>query len=52
LAITLSTATSRGFLILAAVEAAIAVGVPLILREVGRGKARAKKLGSKNSMVA
>ncbi|RPE37241.1 hypothetical protein EDD90_0054 [Streptomyces sp. Ag109_O5-1] len=44
LAITLFTGVTRGFLILAAVEAAIAVGVPLILRRVGRTKARAKKM--------
>ncbi|WP_406501245.1 hypothetical protein [Streptomyces sp. NBC_00500] len=48
LGITLSTGTTRGFLILATVEAAIAVGVPLILRRVGRKKARAKKM-SRNS---
>ncbi|MGW1502051.1 hypothetical protein ACWCQW_26390 [Streptomyces mirabilis] len=44
LGITLSTGTTRAFLILAAVEAAIAMGVPLILRKVGRTKARAKKM--------
>ncbi|MEV5901292.1 hypothetical protein [Streptomyces sp. NPDC052127] len=38
LAITLSTGITRGFLILAAVEAAIAMGVPLILRRVGAGR--------------
>ncbi|MFB7575394.1 hypothetical protein [Streptomyces sp. NPDC056165] len=44
LGITLSAGTTRGFLILAAVEVALAVGVPLILRRVGRTKARAKKM--------
>ncbi|MFF1742024.1 hypothetical protein [Streptomyces mirabilis] len=44
LGVTLSTGTTRGFLILAAAEAAIAIGVPLILRKVGRTKARAKKM--------
>lgn len=44
LGITLSTGTTRGFWILAAVEAAVAVGVPLILRKVGRTKARAKRM--------
>jgi hypothetical protein len=34
--ITLSTGVTRGFLILAAVEAALALGVPLILWRVGR----------------
>ncbi|MFD8717694.1 hypothetical protein ACFV2H_06620 [Streptomyces sp. NPDC059629] len=43
-AITLFTGVTRGFLILAAVEAAIAVGVPLILRRAGRTKALAKKM--------
>ncbi|MFJ6118996.1 hypothetical protein ACWGJX_48050 [Streptomyces sp. NPDC054775] len=42
LGITLSTGTTRGFLILVAVEAAVAVGVPLLLRRVGRTKVRAK----------
>ena len=45
LGITLSAGTTRGFLILAAVEAALAVGAPLILRRVGCAKARAKKVG-------
>ncbi|MER6219077.1 hypothetical protein ABT189_00530 [Streptomyces sp900105755] len=40
LGIILSAGTTRGFLILAAVEAALPVGVPLILR-----RARAKKTG-------
>lgn len=41
LGVTLSTGTTRGFLILAAVEAAVAVAVPLLLRRAGRKKARA-----------
>jgi hypothetical protein len=45
LGITLSAGTTRGSLILAAVEAALAVGVPLILRRVGRAKAGVKKIG-------
>ncbi|MET9904432.1 hypothetical protein [Streptomyces sp. NPDC006446] len=43
LAITLSTGITRGFLILTAVEAVTAMGVPLILRRVGarrRGRRR------------
>ncbi|WP_405780335.1 hypothetical protein [Streptomyces sp. NBC_00859] len=41
--ITLSMGTTRGFLILAAVEAIFAVAAPLILRRAGRAKARAEK---------
>ncbi|MFJ8197045.1 hypothetical protein [Streptomyces sp. NPDC096152] len=44
LGITLSAGATRGFLILAAVEGALAVGVPVILWRVGRTKVRAKKV--------
>ncbi|WP_331755748.1 hypothetical protein [Streptomyces sp. NBC_01643] len=44
LRITLSAGTAQGFLILAAVEAAFAVGMPLILWWGGRTKARAKRM--------
>ncbi|MFE1292227.1 hypothetical protein [Streptomyces sp. NPDC058751] len=45
LGITLSAGTTRGFLLLAAVEVALGVAVPLVLRRVGRAKTRAKKAG-------
>ncbi|WP_225838586.1 hypothetical protein [Streptomyces sp. NK08204] len=45
LGITLSAGTTRGFLILASAEAALAVGVPLILRRAGRANARAREMG-------
>ncbi|GAP50379.1 hypothetical protein [Streptomyces azureus] len=43
LVITLSTGTARGFLILATVEAAVAVGLPLILWRVGRLRGRSSR---------
>ncbi|MCD0484009.1 hypothetical protein LO771_16810 [Streptacidiphilus sp. ASG 303] len=45
LGITLSAGVTRGFLILAAVEAALAVGVPFVLWGVGCTRTRAEKTG-------
>ncbi|ALV37891.1 hypothetical protein [Streptomyces sp. CdTB01] len=45
LGITLSTGATRGFLILAAIEVVLAVGVPVTLWRVGRAKAGGAKAG-------